>query len=134
MIFYGGLIIFFTFFYTSVMFNPVEVADNLRKFGGFLPGFRPGRQTAAYLDFVMTRITVVGAVYITAVCLLPEALIGYFALPIYLGGTSLLIVVSVTMDTVTAIQGHLVTHQYEAVIRKSRLRSRPASPAPAPAE
>jgi preprotein translocase subunit SecY len=104
------------------MFNPVEVADNLRKYGGFLPGLRPGRQTAAYLDFVMTRVTVVGAAYITVVCLLPEALIGYMGVPFYLGGTSLLIVVSVTMDTVTQIQGHLLAHQYEGMIRKAKLR------------
>jgi preprotein translocase subunit SecY len=122
-ILYGALIVFFCFFYTSVMFNPAEVADNLRKYGGFLPGKRPGRQTAAYLDFVMSRVTVVGAAYITAVCLLPEALVGFYAMPFYLGGTSLLIVVSVTMDTVAAIQSHLVTHQYEGLIKKSRLRS-----------
>jgi preprotein translocase subunit SecY len=122
MVLYGALIVFFCFFYTSVMFNPVEVADNLRKYGGFLPSLRPGRRTAEYLDFVMSRITVIGAIYITAVCLLPEALIGYYGTTFYLGGTSLLIVVSVTMDTVTAIQGHLVTHQYEALIRKARLR------------
>jgi preprotein translocase subunit SecY len=119
---YGVLIVFFCFFYTSVMFNPAEVADNLRKFGGFLPGLRPGRQTAAYLDFTLSRVTVIGAAYITLVCLLPEALVGYFSLPFYLGGTSLLIVVSVTMDTIAAIQGHLVTHQYEAVIRRNGLR------------
>ncbi|WP_334163763.1 preprotein translocase subunit SecY [Phenylobacterium sp.] len=122
MVLYGGLIVFFCFFYTSVMFNPVEVADNLRKYGGFLPGLRPGRQTAEYLDFVMSRITVIGAVYITAVCLLPEALIGYYGMTFYLGGTSLLIVVSVTMDMVTAIQSHLVGHQYESLVRKTRLR------------
>jgi preprotein translocase subunit SecY len=118
---YGALIVFFCFFYTSVMFIPAEVADNLRKFGGFLPGLRPGRQTAAYLDHVMTRVTVVGAAYIAAVCLLPEALIGYYALPFYLGGTSILIVVSVTMDSVAAIQGHLLAHQYEGLIQKARL-------------
>jgi preprotein translocase subunit SecY len=122
MVLYGVLIVFFCFFYTSVMFIPAEVADNLRKFGGFLPGLRPGRQTAAYLDYVMTRVTVVGAAYITAVCLLPEALIGYYALPFYLGGTSILIVVSVTMDSVAAIQGHLLAHQYEGLIQKAWLR------------
>ena len=123
MVLYGGLIVFFCFFYTSVMFIPVEVADNLRKFGGFLPGLRPGRQTAEYLDFVMSRVTVIGAIYITAVCLIPEALIGYYGMNFYLGGTSLLIVVSVTMDTVTQIQGHLLSHQYEGMIRKAKLRS-----------
>jgi preprotein translocase subunit SecY len=119
---YGVLIVFFCFFYTSVMFNPQEVAENLRKFGGFLPGLRPGKQTAAYLDHVMTRVTVVGAVYITSVCLLPEVLIAYYNIPFYLGGTSILIVVSVTMDTVAAMQSHLVSHQYEGLIRKTRLR------------
>jgi len=120
---YGGLIVFFCFFYTSVMFNPQEVAENLRKFGGFLPGIRPGQRTAHYLDYVMTRITVLGAIYITAVCVLPEVLIGSFNMPFYLGGTSVLIVVSVTMDTVTQIQSHLVTHQYSGLLRKSKLRA-----------
>jgi preprotein translocase subunit SecY len=120
---YAAMIIFFCFFYTSVTFNPEEVADNLRKYGGFLPGLRPGKRTAAYLDFVLTRITVVGAAYITVVCVMPELLIGYFNMPFYLGGTSILIVVSVTMDTVTQIQGHLVTHQYAGLIGKSKLRA-----------
>jgi len=131
---YGVLIVFFCFFYTSVMFNPVEVAENLRKFGGFLPGLRPGKRTAEYLDFVLTRVTVVGAVYITAVCLLPELLIGYFNVPFYLGGTSILIVVSVTMDTVTQLQSHMVAHQYEGLIRKAKLHTRRAPAATAPAE
>jgi len=126
MVLYGALIVFFCFFYTSVMFNPQEVADNLRKFGGFLPGLRPGRRTAEYLDFVMTRVTVIGAAYITVVCLLPEVLIGYYAVPFYLGGTSILIVVSVTMDTVAQIQSHLLAHQYEGMIRKAKLRRGPA--------
>lgn len=121
---YGLLIVFFCFFYTSVMFNPKEVAENLRKYGGFLPGLRPGHQTAEYLDYVMSRITVIGAIYITLVCLLPEVLIGYYNIPFYLGGTSILIVVSVTMDTVAAIQSHLVSHQYEGLIRKARLSGR----------
>jgi preprotein translocase subunit SecY len=119
---YAAMIVFFCFFYTSVTFNPDEVADNLRKYGGFLPGLRPGKRTAAYLDFVLTRITVIGAAYITVVCVMPELLIGYFNMPFYLGGTSILIVVSVTMDTVSQIQGHLVTHQYAGLIRKSKLR------------
>jgi preprotein translocase subunit SecY len=131
---YGVLIVFFCFFYTSVMFNPVEVAENLRKFGGFLPGLRPGKRTAQYLDFVLTRVTVIGAVYITAVCLLPELLIGYFNVPFYLGGTSILIVVSVTMDTVTQLQSHMVAHQYEGLIRKTKLHSRPRFAAAAAAE
>jgi len=122
MLFYGGLIVFFCFFYTSIVFNPEDTAENLRKYGGFLPGIRPGRRTAEYLDFVLTRLTVIGAAYIAAVCLLPEALIGFYNAPFYLGGTSILIVVSVTMDTVTQIQSHLLAHQYEGLIKKSKLR------------
>ena len=122
MVFYGALIVFFCFFYTSIVFNPEETAENLRKYGGFIPGISPGKRTAAYLDHVLTRLTVIGAAYITAVCLLPEALIAFYKAPFYLGGTSILIVVSVTMDTVTQIQSHLLSHQYEGLIRKSRLR------------
>ncbi len=115
-------IIFFCFFYTSIVFNPEETADNLRKYGGFLPGIRPGKKTAEYLDYVLTRLTVIGAAYITAVCLLPEILISYYAVPFYLGGTSILIVISVTLDTVAQIQSHLVAHQYEGLIKRSKLR------------
>lgn len=122
MVLYGFLIIFFCFFYTSVVFNPDDTAENLRKYGGFMPGIRPGKRTAEYLDFVLTRLTVIGAAYITAVCLLPEALIGFYNAPFYMGGTSVLIVVSVTMDTVTQIQSHLLQHQYEGLIKKSKLR------------
>lgn len=122
MVFYGALIVFFCFFYTSIVFNPDETAENLRKYGGFIPGISPGKRTAVYLDHVLTRLTVIGAAYITAVCLLPEALIAFYKAPFYLGGTSILIVVSVTMDTVTQIQSHLLSHQYEGLIRKSRLR------------
>ena len=122
MVFYGALIIFFCFFYTSVVFNPEETAENLRKYGGFMPGIRPGKRTAEYLDFVLTRLTVIGAAYITLVCLLPEALIGFYNAPFYMGGTSVLIVVSVTMDTVTQIQSYLLQHQYEGLIKKSKLR------------
>ncbi len=122
MVLYGALIIFFCFFYTSVVFNPEDTAENLRKYGGFLPGIRPGKRTAEYLDYVLTRLTVIGAAYITIVCLLPEALIGYFNAGFYMGGTSLLIVVSVTMDTVAQIQSHLLAHQYEGLIRRSKLR------------
>ncbi|MFC3070307.1 preprotein translocase subunit SecY [Phenylobacterium soli] len=122
MVLYGALIIFFCFFYTSVVFNPDETAENLRKYGGFMPGIRPGKRTAEYLDFVLTRLTVIGAAYITIVCLLPEALIGFYNAPFYMGGTSILIVVSVTMDTVTQIQSHLLAHQYEGLIKKSKLR------------
>jgi preprotein translocase subunit SecY len=124
MFLYAVLIIFFCFFYTSIVFNPEETADNLRKYGGFLPGIRPGKKTADYLDYVLTRLTVIGAGYIAFVCLLPEMLISYYGLAFYLGGTSLLIVVSVTLDTVTQIQSHLYAHQYEGLIKKSKLRGR----------
>ncbi|MGZ8370464.1 MAG: preprotein translocase subunit SecY [Caulobacteraceae bacterium] len=124
MVLYGALIIFFCFFYTSVVFNPEDTAENLRKYGGFMPGIRPGKRTAEYLDFVLTRITVIGAAYITVVCLLPEALIARMGSSIYFGGTSILIVVSVTMDTVAQIQSHLLAHQYEGLIKKSRLGRR----------
>jgi preprotein translocase subunit SecY len=122
MILYAGLIIFFAFFYTAIVFNPTETADNLKKQGGFIPGIRPGERTATHIDYVLTRITVVGALYLTFVCLLPEFLISYAALPFYLGGTSILIVVSVTMDTVSQVQGYLLAHQYEGLIKKSKLR------------
>jgi preprotein translocase subunit SecY len=121
---YAGLIIFFTFFYTAIVFNPEETADNLRKYGGFVPGIRPGKNTADYLDYILTRITVLGALYLAAVCLLPEFLISQYAVPFYFGGTSLLIVVSVTMDTVGQIHSHLLAHQYEGLIKKARLRGR----------
>ena len=121
MVLYGFLIIFFSFFYTSIVFNPDDTAENLRKYGGFLPGIRPGKRTAEYLDYVLTRLTVIGAAYITVVCLLPEAAMS--ALPqVSLGGTSILIVVTVTMDTVAQIQSHLLAHQYEGLIKKSKLR------------
>ena len=117
-----SLIVFFAFFYTAIVFNPEETADNLKKYGGFIPGIRPGAKTAEYIDFVLTRITVVGAIYLALVCLLPEMLISYAAVPFYFGGTSLLIVVSVTMDTVGQVQSHLLAHQYEGLIKKSKLR------------
>ena len=110
---YVALIMFFAFFYTSVVFNPTETADNLRKYGGFIPGIRPGEKTAQFIDYVLTRITVVGAIYLAIVCVLPELLISYAAVPFYFGGTSLLIAVSVTMDTVAQIQSHLIAQQYE---------------------
>jgi preprotein translocase subunit SecY len=122
MLLYAVLIIFFAFFYTSIMFNPKETAENLKKYGGFVPGIRPGERTAEYIDYVLTRITVVGALYLTIVCLLPEFLIAYSGVPFYFGGTSLLIVVSVTMDTVAQLQGHLYAQQYEGLIKKSKLR------------
>ncbi|MGF1641069.1 MAG: preprotein translocase subunit SecY [Rhodospirillales bacterium] len=121
---YIGLIVFFAFFYTAVVFNPSDTADNLKKYGGFIPGIRPGKNTAEYLDRVLTRLTVVGAIYLAFVCLLPELLISQFAVPFYFGGTSLLIVVTVTMDTVAQIQSHLLAHQYEGLIKKSKLRGR----------
>ena len=106
------------------MFNPDETAENLRKYGGFLPGIRPGKRTAEYIDHVLTRLTVIGAAYITAVCILPEAVMGAMgSTQFYLGGTSILIVVTVTMDTVSQIQSHLLAHQYEGLIKKSKLRS-----------
>src|SRR5438552_3983071 len=104
MLLYVGLIVFFCFFYTAIVFNPTETADNLRKYGGFIPGIRPGKKTAEYIDYVLSRITVVGAAYLAVVCLFPEMLISYAAVPFYFGGTSLLIVVSVTMDTVAQVQ------------------------------
>jgi preprotein translocase subunit SecY len=121
---YVGLIVFFCFFYTAIVFNPTETADNLRKYGGFIPGIRPGKNTADYLDYVLTRLTVAGAAYLSAVCILPEILISEYSVPFYFGGTSLLIVVSVTMDTVAQIHSHLLAHQYEGLIRKAKLRGR----------
>ncbi|CAH1659916.1 Sec translocon subunit SecY [Hyphomicrobiales bacterium] len=122
MILYVLLIVFFAFFYTAIVFNPNETADNLKKHGGFIPGIRPGDRTAHYIDYVLTRITVVGAAYLALICLIPEVLISYAALPFYFGGTSLLIVVSVTMDTVAQVHGHLLAHQYEGLIKKSKLK------------
>ena len=121
---YVSLIVFFAFFYTAVVFNPADTADNLKKYGGFIPGIRPGRNTAEYLDRVLTRLTVVGAAYLAFVCLLPEILISRFAVPFYFGGTSLLIVVTVTMDTVAQVHSHLLAHQYEGLIKKAKLRGR----------
>jgi preprotein translocase subunit SecY len=121
---YVALIVFFAFFYTAVVFNPQETADNLKKYGGFIPGIRPGKNTADYLDYVLTRLTVLGAAYLAIVCVLPEILLSWKALPFYFGGTSLLIVVSVTMDTVAQIHSHLLAHQYEGLIKKSKLRGR----------
>ncbi|MBX6368699.1 MAG: preprotein translocase subunit SecY [Rhodospirillales bacterium] len=119
---YVALIVFFAFFYTAIVFNPTETADNLKKYGGFIPGIRPGKNTADYLDYILTRLTVIGALYLSAVCLLPEILVAHYAVPFYFGGTSLLIVVSVTMDTVAQIHSHLLAHQYEGLIKKAKLR------------
>jgi len=122
LILYISMVVFFAFFYTAVVFNPADTADNLKKYGGFMPGIRPGKNTADYLDRVLTRLTVVGAAYLAVICLLPELLISRFSVPFYFGGTSLLIVVTVTMDTVAQVQSHLLAHQYEGLIKKSRLR------------
>jgi preprotein translocase subunit SecY len=124
MVLYAALIIFFSYFYTAVVFNPQETADNLKKYGGFVPGIRPGSATAEYFDHILTRLTTIGALYLAAVCLLPEILISHYGVPFYFGGTSLLIIVSVTMDTITQIQSHLLAHQYEGLIRKARVRGR----------
>ena len=124
MFLYGALIMFFAFFYTAVVFNPEENSEMLRRYGGFIPGIRPGKPTADYFDYVLTRITTVGGLYLVFICLLPEMLISHYSLPFYFGGTSLLIVVSVTMDTVAQIHSHLIAHQYEGLIRKSKLRGR----------
>lgn len=119
---YGLGIIFFCFFYVSVVFNPEETSDNLKRQGGFIPGIRPGKNTATYLDYVLTRITVIGAAYLTFICLVPEFFIARAGIPFYVGGTSLLIVVNVTIDTVTQIQSHLLAHQYADLIKKSKLK------------
>ncbi|MDF0698889.1 preprotein translocase subunit SecY [Rhizobium sp. MC63] len=122
MVLYAALIAFFAFFYTAIVFNPKDTADNLKKHGGFIPGIRPGERTAEYIDYVLTRITVIGAIYLVFVCILPEILVSQTGIPLSLGGTSLLIVVSVTLDTVAQIQGHLIAQQYEGLIKKSKLR------------
>jgi len=119
---YSVLIIFFAFFYTAVVFNPADTAENLRKYGGFIPGIRPGKNTADYLDYVLTRLTVLGAIYLIVVCLIPEFLISRLSVPFYFGGTSLMIVVNVTLNTVQQVQAHLLAHQYEGLLKKSRLR------------
>ena len=124
MLLYASLIVFFCFFYTAIVFNPAETAENLRKYGGFIPGIRPGKNTADHIDYVLTRLTVIGSAYLVAVCLLPEILISQHSVPFYFGGTSLLIVVTVTMDTVAQIHSHLLAHQYEGLIKKSKLRGR----------
>ncbi len=117
-------IIFFCFFYTAVVFNPEETADNLKKNGGFIPGIRPGKRTSDYLEYVLTRITVVGAIYLTLVCVLPEYMIAQTGIPLFLGGTSLLIVVNVTVDTIAQVQSHLFAHQYDNLIKKAKLKGR----------
>ncbi len=120
--FYATLIIFFCFFYTALVFNSKETADQLKKSGAFIPGIRPGMQTAAYIDKVLTRLTLVGAAYITSVCLLPEFLILYWNVPFYFGGTSLLIIVVVVMDFMAQVQAHLMSHQYESLMKKANFK------------
>jgi preprotein translocase subunit SecY len=121
MFLYGALIMFFAFFYTAIVFNPEDNAEMLQRHGGFIPGMRPGKSTSDYLDYVLTRITTVGAIYLVFICLLPEFMISQYSMPFYFGGTSLLIVVTVTMDTVAQIHSHLIAHQYEGLIKKSKL-------------
>ena len=118
------LIIFFTYFYTAVTFNPVDVADNLKKYGGFIPGIRPGRYTAEYIDRVLSRITLGGAIYVSAVCVLPTIMIEQFNVPFYFGGTALLIVVGVALDTIAQMETHLFTRNYEGFMRRGRVKSR----------
>ncbi|GAN62919.1 preprotein translocase subunit SecY [Acetobacter indonesiensis NRIC 0313] len=120
MLFYAAMIVFFSYFYAAVTFNPTETADNLRKQGGFIPGIRPGAATATYFDRILTRLTTIGAAYMVLVCLLPQILISRYNVPFYFGGTSLIIIVSVTIDTVTQVQSHLVAHQYQGLMRRSR--------------
>ena len=124
MVLYAALIVFFVFFYTAVVFNPKETAENLRKAGGYVPGIKPGNNTADYLDYVLTRISVIGAGYLVVVCLFPEFLISEFNLPFSFGGTSLLIAVTVTMDTTAQVYSYIVAHQYEGLMKRSRLRGR----------
>ncbi|MDQ7003051.1 MAG: preprotein translocase subunit SecY, partial [Ghiorsea sp.] len=121
---FSALVAFFCFFYTAIVFNPKDTADNLKKAGGFVPGIRPGQNTAKYIDSVLTRITVVGAIYVTLVCLLPEALISLYGVPFYFGGTSLLIIVVVTMDTMAQVQSHLMSSQYESMMKQAKLKRR----------
>ena len=124
MLLYISAIVFFAFFYTSIVFNSQDTADNLKNNGGFVPGIRPGESTANYIEYVLTRLTVIGSAYLSAVCILPELLISRYSVPFYLGGTSLLIVVTVTMDTVAQVHSHLIAHQYEGLIKKAKLRGR----------
>jgi preprotein translocase subunit SecY len=120
--FYGGLIIFFCFFYTALVFNSRETADNLKKSGAFIPGIRPGQQTGEYIDTVLTRLTFWGAIYVTAVCLMPEFMIMYANVPFYFGGTSLLIIVVVVMDFMAQLQAHMMSHQYDSMLKKANFK------------
>ena len=121
---YAAMIIFFGFFYTSIVFNPDEQAENLRKYGGFIPGIRPGENTAKYIEFVLIRLTTIGTIYLTFVALLPEFLLSRTSIPFYLGGTALLIVVVVMIDFITQVQSHLFQHQYEGLLKKTKLKGR----------
>jgi preprotein translocase subunit SecY len=123
-IFFVGFIIFFCFFYTAIVFNPVDVSDNMKKYGGFIPGIRPGRPTAEYIDKVLSRITLAGAIYISAVCVLPTFLISEFNVPFYFGGTALLIVIGVAMDTLAQIEAHMLSRHYEGFLKKGRIKGR----------
>jgi len=123
-ILYVGLIIFFCFFYTAIVFNPLDVADNMKKYGGFIPGIRPGRPTAEYLDKVLSRITLGGALYVSAVCVLPTVLIQRFGVPFYFGGTALLIVIGVAMDTLAQIEAHMLSRHYEGFLKSGRIKGR----------
>ncbi len=123
-LFYISMIFFFCYFYTSITFNPVDVADNLKKHGGFIPGIRPGQKTSDYIYRVLTRITFGGAVYLSAVCILPDILRGYFNMPFYFGGTSILIIVGVALDTISQMESHLVTRSYDGFLKKGRVRGR----------
>jgi preprotein translocase subunit SecY len=118
-----ALIVFFCFFYTALVFNSRETAENLKKSGAFMPGIRPGKQTAEYIDGVLTRLTLWGAIYVAAVCLLPEAMVVYWNVPFYFGGTSLLIIVVVVMDFMAQWQAHMMTRQYDSLLKKANLRS-----------
>jgi preprotein translocase subunit SecY len=121
---YVALIVFFTYFYTAVVFNPMDVSDNLKKYGGYIPGIRPGKATADYLDKVLSRLTLAGAVYLSAVCVLPQILTSWANVPFYFGGTSLLIVVGVALDTMSQIESHLISRQYEGLLKSGRIKSR----------
>ena len=127
------MIVFFSYFYTqNVAFKSDDVAENLKNQGGFIPGIRPGKRTEEYLDYVVNRVLVIGSAYLAAVCLLPEAIRDWFSVPFYFGGTSVLIIVSVTMDTINQIQSHLLAHQYEALIERSQLRGKRKAGEPKP--
>jgi len=121
---YVGMIFFFCYFYTAIIFNPVDIADNLKKYGGFIPGIRPGQKTSEYIYRVLARITFGGAVYLSVICILPDILRGYFNVPFYFGGTSLLIVVGVALDTISQIESHLITRSYEGFLKKGKVRGR----------